>query len=530
MSADLIPVRMINEYVFCKRLFWIEYVASEFQESADTIYGTYAHRNVDKPKVAKNGMVLTAVNLSSDRYGITGRLDLVEKIGDEYAPVEFKKGGMKKGPWRNDISQLVAQCLLLREGGYKCNHGYIFYAENGKRIKVSIDDGMIRTLVSLIDEIRDTARLEAPPPPINDERCSGCSLNQVCMPDETKFLSGDANIEIRRLRPMRQDRYPVYVTDQGSVVKKEGNRLAILGKERTYVDLIQISSVSVFGNIQITSQAMQTLLKEGIPVAYFSTNGWLYGMFFNNFTKNSILRLKQYGVSVDQGKRIDIAKSIVKGKIKNQRTLIRRNAEGSEKELRDMMDLVARVDKCNSIEELLGIEGEAARVYFSAFSKLLSHLDFTFQGRNRRPSTDPVNSMLSFLYAVLAKDAMSSLLLVGLDPYIGFYHSIKYGKPSLALDIMEEFRPLIVDSTVLRAVNSNQLDQEDFTTTMGAVAIKDNARRKLLRLYEERMDTVITHPLFGYKLTYRQTLEIQARLLSKVVMGEFKIYRAFTTR
>ena len=184
------------------------------------------------------------------------------------------------------------------------------------------------------------------------------------------------------------------------------------------------------------------------------------------------------------------------------------------------------------METLLGIEGAAARTYFSEFEGMTKSksLEFDFQGRNRRPPRDPVNAVLSFLYAMLIKQATVTALAVGFDPYLGFYHQPKYGKPALALDLVEEFRPLIADSVCLTLINNGELGSGHFIVRGNAAALTQNGRRKVIEASERRMDTLVTHPLFGYSVSYRRILEIQTRLLSRHLLGELTAYPVFRTR
>ena len=159
-----------------------------------------------------------------------------------------------------------------------------------------------------------------------------------------------------------------------------------------------------------------------------------------------------------------------------------------------------------------------------------SEPQFDFHGRNRRPPRDPVNALLSFLYAMLMKDMLVTLIGVGFDPYLGFYHQPKYGRPALALDLMEEFRPLVGDSVVISLINNGEIRPGDFVARAGAVALTDSGRRRVLEAYERRLDTLVTHPLFGYQLSYRRVFEVQARLLARFLLGEIGYYPAFCTR
>ena len=189
-----------------------------------------------------------------------------------------------------------------------------------------------------------------------------------------------------------------------------------------------------------------------------------------------------------------------------------------------------------SLEQLLGIEGTAAREYFAHFALRFKVAEggetpaFELTSRNRRPPRDPVNALLSFLYALLSKEMVVTLVGVGFDPYLGFYHQPRYGRPALALDLMEEFRPLVADSVAIGLINNGELRPADFITRAGAVALTDSGRRRVIDAYERRLETLVTHPRFGYAVSYRRIFEVQARLLARFLLGEIATYPAFCTR
>ena len=195
-----------------------------------------------------------------------------------------------------------------------------------------------------------------------------------------------------------------------------------------------------------------------------------------------------------------------------------------------------RAGGAESLEQLLGIEGSAAREYFAHFARMFKPGDdrsapaFELTSRNRRPLRDPVNSLLSFLYALLTKEMLVTLVGVGFDPYLGFYHQPRYGRPALALDLMEEFRPLVADSVTIGLINNSELRLSDFIARAGAVALTDSGRRRVIDAYERRLETLVTHPRFGYAVSYRRIFEVQARLLARFLLGEIEAYPAFCTR
>jgi CRISP-associated protein Cas1 len=297
-----------------------------------------------------------------------------------------------------------------------------------------------------------------------------------------------------------------------------------------------VSQVNVFGHVQLTPAALQELCHRGIGVALFGYGGWFYGTVGGFPEKNVLLRIAQFALAARPEARLAVARELVTGKILNSRTLLRRNAEdGSKGLLVDLKLLAARAQEARSEEELLGIEGSAARAYFKGYAGLLAprsgdQAGFDFEGRNRRPPRDPVNALLSLGYALLAKDARIALLSVGFDPMVGFFHRPRHGRPALALDLMEEMRSLVVDSTVLSAVNTEVVRDEHFVRAAGGCALNDAGRKAFIGAYERRMDQEVTHPLFRYVVSYRRIVEVQARLLSRVVLGELARYPSFRTR
>ena len=303
--------------------------------------------------------------------------------------------------------------------------------------------------------------------------------------------------------------------------------------------LIDVSRVVIQGNASITTPALRELMSRGIPITWMSYGGWFDGHSIGTGHKNVELRTAQYKMSFDDRMCLRIARNLVRAKILNCRTLLRRNWRGEEKPERLLADLKREADKAlkaASIQELLGIEGLAAARYFGEFRNLIRQGDdsvsfvFDFTKRNRRPPQDPVNALLSYSYTLLVKAWTVTLSAVGLDPYRGFYHQPRYGRPSLALDLMEPFRPLIAESAVIQAINNGEIRPTDFTSAAGAVAMNPEGRKRFISTFERRMSQEITHPLFGYRVSYRRLLELQARLFGRFLLGEIPEYPNLITR
>jgi CRISPR-associated protein Cas1 len=548
---DLLPVRMLNEFTYCPRLFYYEYIQGEFQESSDILEGVFVHRNVDVekgelPRPGKynyDNLSVKSVLLSSYKYGIISKMDIIEVTGNEFFPVEFKKGNEPRlgKVWHNDSIQLCAQGLILEDNGYKSKEGYIYYKGSNERVKVEFSEELIADTVEKISEAKKLLiSNRIPDPLIDSNKCDGCSLLSICLPDETALLidhHSDEPRELRKYYSINGDSSPLYIQEQGATVSKKNEELIITKNQNILasIKLIDISSLSLFGNIQVTTQALREMINRNIPVAYFSSGGWFYGITSGMGSKNVELRINQYKTNLSPGESLKVARLFIYGKIRNSRTMLRRNSKiNSSAALKRLSDLSKDSLSSESIEELMGIEGSAARVYFQHFNDMIRNSNFSdkfkLNERNRRPPKDPVNALLSFNYALLTKDAFMSLLKIGFDPYLGFLHSHKYGKPALALDLIEEFRSIVADSVVINLINTGEIDGSYFLKNGDSVALNGNGRKKVINAYERRMNVVVTHPIFEYSINYRKVLEMQGRLLSKWVMGEIKDYPVFTVR
>lgn len=555
---DLVPTRMVNEYVYCPRLAYLEWVQGEFAVNADVAEGRFVHRVVDEEdgrfpdelKEEEERIHARSVWLSAPDEYLTARIDLIEAEGGKATPVDYKRGTAPDIPeraWEADRVQVCAQALVLRANGYRCEEAIIYYAESKTRVSVPIDDRLVDRTRLLVTELRQMAQSATIPPPLIDSpKCVRCSLVAICLPDEVNLLASGCfdcqadEDKVRRLLPARDDSMPLYVQEQGARIGKRGECFRVSLKDATLGDvrIFETSQVCVFGNVQITTQALQEMLTRDIPVVYFSTGGWFYGICRGLGSRNVELRRAQFRASADSAFRLKFASSIVSTKIDNCRTLLMRNHIDPPKPvLEDMARLSKSARVADSIQTLLGIEGLAARLYFEHFVGMLkprtesgAEWSFDFNGRNRRPPLDPVNAMLSYAYSMLTKDMAVTVQAAGFDPYQGFYHGERYGRAALALDLMEEFQPIVADSVVLWAINNGVIQPNDFIRRGKAVAFKPPARKRFLEAYEKRLDALVTHPMFGYRISYRRVLEVQARLFGRFLTGEIADYPGFRTR
>ena len=446
---NLLPARMLNEFVYCPRLFYLEHVEGLFAHNADTIEGAVLHKRVDGKTealpaatdiVERESIHARSVSLASDRHGLIAKLDLVESDGLLATPVDYKRGSPKKlddgtlGAWDPERVQLCVQALVLRENGYTCDEGVLYFWETRQRVRIAFDQELIAMTEQAIADARQTMRTRMMPPPLeNSPKCPRCSLVSICLPDETTRCAQEESLEAktepqqllfdigprfgahnrladyqqvatRQLITPRDDKRPLYLNTQGYSVGISDKVLKVKDKAKTVqeVRLSDINQVNLFGAVQVSTQAVQALLAAEVPLIYFSFGGWFHGM------------------------------------------------------------------------------------------------------------TQPVG--------------LKNI------PFMGYYHQLRFGRPSLALDLMEPFRPLVVDSAVLSAINQRMVTVADFISAGDAVALTPSGRKGFFRAYEQRMDQLVTHPLFGYRVSYRRLVEIQTRLLARVLLGELRSYPVFVTR
>lgn len=559
---DAVPARMVNEFAYCPRLAYLEWVQGDFEDSADTADGRYKHRVVDAdggrlPEAeAAEGEKIHArsVWLSAPEENLTARMDLIEGEGAGVTPVDYKRGAapdhLPEGAWEADRVQLCAQGLVLRANGYTSASGVIYYIESKTRVPVLFDETLIARTRELVRGLRETAASQQIPPPLVDSpKCPRCSLAPICLPDEVNALrapavaqpaEGEDEERVRRLMPARDDALPFYVQEQGARVTKSGETVVAWLKDRKLGEsrLFETSHVALMGSVQITTQALAELVERDIPVALFTTGGWFHGLAHGMSHKNVELRQAQFRAADDPARSLALAKGFITAKIRNSRTLLMRNHPQPPTAVVDgLADRAREALRAESAGSLFGIEALAAKQYFSTFNGMLKgraepagEWGFDFNGRNRRPPKDPINALLSYAYALLAKELTVTALLVGLDPFLGFFHQPRYGRPSLALDLMEEFRPLVADSVVLNVVNNGVVTAADFIRRGPACALTPEGRKRFLRAYEARLDALITHPIFGYRISYRRVLTVQMRLLGRALTGEIPEYPGFVTR
>ncbi len=700
--AEFLPARMLNEYVYCPRLFYYEHVEGVFVHNADTLRGADQHTRVDsgtgampkarkkktaantstpaapseggnpastdaqsdsgdaaatvpgdesaasqpaadatpKPEIENETIHSRSVMLGSDTLGVVAKLDLVEatiepvdqitdltsqiahpRAATVVRPVEYKSGAPRVADdgslvlWDADRMQLGLQMLLLRENGYVCDEGVVYYRQTRQRVRFTLDADTEAWIHRNIAAARSCIGGPIPAPLAHSAKCPRCSLVSVCLPDETNLLrtgpdaelpspetqlafsgllDGEASADpdtltdaladddpawealpepriprlthegdVRRLIAPDIDTKALYVNTPGVGIMKKGETVVVKeqGAPTLEVRIKDLHHLAIFGSAQLSTALVQTLCEREIPVSFFSMGGWFYGLARGHGLTNVFTRIRQFSRAAEPEQALPLARLFAYGKIRNQRTLLMRNhVAPPPSALRILKHAASAALAANSHAMLLGIEGAAALCYFRNFGGMIKTqeerddipgledpaatptnetsgnppaqaiFNFDFKTRNRRPPRDPVNALLSLAYSLLARDCTIAAHAVGFDPYIGFFHQPRFGRPALALDIMEEFRPLVADSVVLTAINNRMLGPGDFVQAGDAVNLSYAGRRRFLFAYEKRMGDTVTHPVFDYKVSYRRAIELQFRLLARALTGEIDRYVPFTTR
>jgi len=342
---------------------------------------------------------------------------------------------------------------------------------------------------------------------------------------------------------VKQLQNTLFVTTQGAYLAKEGESLVVRAeKEKKFqITLRNLDGVVCFGQVSASPFLLGMCAENDVTVSFLTENGRFLAKATGPVSGNVILRRNQYRMADDEEKSLSISRSVLSGKLVNSRTLLRRVARDRQQNDTDKLDRAAdsltsairRLAIAGGLEDIRGIEGEAARTYFGVFDLLLSSDEdaFTFTGRNRRPPLDPVNCLLSFVYTLLLHDIRSALESVGLDPEVGYLHRDRPGRPGLALDLLEEFRPAIADRLVLTLINRGQVKPRGFETSgSGAVTMDEDTRKEVLVAYQKRKQQEIEHPFLREKMPLGLFPFMQALLLARYIRGDLEEYPPYLWR
>ncbi len=328
----------------------------------------------------------------------------------------------------------------------------------------------------------------------------------------------------------------LYLTEQGSKLRKTSQRLVVEKGGATLLEIPAngIDRVLIFGAVQLSTQVISFLLDSGIDVSFLSMNGKLKGKLTPVESKNVFLRLAQYDRYKDEEFKLMIARSILEAKMMNQRTLILRYQRNHPEavfssELEIISNSISSVPQKKAISALMGLEGISSTAYFRCYAKMLS-TNFAFERRTRHPPLDPINALLSLGYVLISNELGALVESAGFDPFIGFVHGLRYGRQSLPLDLIEEFRHPVVDGLVMTVINNGSIKKEDFyKEDNGAYFLNKKAFKQFLGYYEERMEKPFLYREQDSQTSYRRLFQIQAERIQQAVLNREE-YQPFLVR
>jgi CRISPR-associated protein Cas1 len=525
VTDDDLTIGLVAHHVFCPRRAWLE-AHGERTDTAQMATGQADHAAVDDPSTSR-GARLRAVEVHSSELGLRGRCDSIEidDGSDEVTIVEHKSAPVRR---RSEVTeaqavQLALQARCLREAGHNVTRASVWFSTTRARVDVELTTDLDERAVQEVDATRKVLAQVRPPLPLEDDaRCRLCSHVSVCLPDEHRRRAPARRIAVAD--PLGR---VLHLTTPGSRASLRRGRIEVSARdaEPVTIPLGHVSGLVVHGNADISSALLREILARGYPIVWCSWSGRVVGWATPADGPNGDARGPQHRIGEEA--RLVAARAMIGGKILNERHVLRRHAlDGREM----LSDLVARARCAMTSSELFGVEGLAASVYFRALRGAVRPAWASFGGRCPRPALDEVNAALNVAYGLLLADVLRAVVACGLDPSAGVLHSAGRNKPALALDLMEELRPAVAESTVLWAINNGEIRQAHFRRDLDAVRMTAAGRKALIRTYERRVSSEFTHATFGYRITWRRAMEIQARMFLAYVVGGRDDYEPITLR
>ncbi len=557
----LLTVHSLHALAYCERLFFLEEV-EQMKVADERVYaGRTLHAQIERDEDADEVLTL---KLESETYGLVGKVDCIRRRDGQIIPYEHKRGRSARSTdgtaetWASDRIQIIAYCLLVEEhSGREILEGRVRYHADDQMVRVAIDEQAradFQTALQRAGQLQ--ASIERPPVTPNERLCVKCSLAPVCLPEEARLAETLASVNGRetnyttdfftaneeipesakaplehqplRLFPADDDRQILHILTNGAKVGRKGDRLEIWSpetEEKEHYPVQEIGQVVIHGFAQITTQALRLCSEHDLSVHWIGYGGRYMGAWTSG--QGSVQRrIRQYQALTNPDFCLALAKRLAEAKVRGQLSFLLRASRESGREIEDVKSSISNIRKLLSplnraanADSLRGYEGSIGAAYFKALPHLIKPEicdALRPDGRNRRPPKDRCNALLSYGYALLLKDITNAILVVGLDPCLGFYHTPRSQAHPLALDLMELFRVSLVDLPVIASINRRQWDEdEDFTIAGKQVWLSDKGRKKFIEIYERRKADSWKHPVIGYSLSYSRLIELEVRLLEK---------------
>lgn len=553
--ADLLPARTCNGLVYCPRLFHFEHVQGIFLKNA----ATRSNGKSDTASDAQPWPSTRTLAFTAPRLGTMGKVNIVEYEEGRVQVVEAKRGAaplatdhewkghsLVFGAWPSDVAQVALHMAMVRENGLTCEEAKIHYRKSDTTRVVQWSDDLERFVHAIVQEARSIEHQTRPPTPLLDSpKCVGCSLQEVCLPDEHHAMLEHERAEgpIRQIPASGDGKSVLHLKSPGMVLRKRGETLVACHRDGTKKvhALEDVRHIAVYGPANITQPCTAHLLRSGVLISHHTSAGRLMGITQPTATSNISLRRAQFRAADDSFRSFHAARAWVAAKIVNQRTMLRRYRKAAtqspsdhpevELALRSMKVSLDGTHGATDIEAMRGHDNDAAARYFDVLPSLLPPTwHENDEKRPRQLSHDRINALLDFGYSLLTRDAAASIARTGLDPMLGMYHPTRAGRASLALDVIEPFRAAWVDAAMLRLIATNGIDQSQFHVTSAGVTLTTQGRRQVIRAYERRAEELVTHPHFGYRASIRHMLDVDVRMLAKWLLGEIPELRPFSRR
>ena len=570
MTTNL-AIHALHALAYCERLFYLENVEN-LRVADERVYaGRRLHVEIERNE--DEGEWLT-LQLESEKWGIVGKVDCVRRRDGRLIPYEHKRGRAARGmdgeaaPWWSDKLQIIAYSALIEEhSGQPVTEGRIRYHADNKTVRVEIDDDAWRLLAEAIGRARELqASVIRPPVVANEKLCAKCSLAPVCLPEEARLgeraseKQGDGETKEKtaapenksairnpqpaiRLFPADDDRQSLHVVAQGARIGRKGDRLEITQPDELpeLYPVNEIGQVVLHGFAQITTQALGFCSQKEIGVHWLTYGGRYLGAWSSG-AGSVQRRIRQYKALTDSDFCLSLARRLAEARVRSQLShLLRASRDAGRGRIEAVIEaiviirrLLGPMSRARSIHSLRGYEGGIGAQYFKVLPYIITDEAgdaMKPDGRNRRPPRDRANALLSFGYSLLQRDVLNAILIVGLDPSLGFYHQPRSQAHPLALDLMELFRVPLVDLPVVASINRKQWDEdEDFQIAGRQVWLSESGKKKLIAIYERRKSDQWKHPVIGYSLSYSRLIELEVRLLEKEWMGEGGLFARFRLR
>lgn len=528
-----IPISLVAHTVFCERRTWLEAVGEQV-DSAQIEAGTAAHARADRPTDRLGES--RSVDVAHDGLGLVGRCDVIKSGEGPVTLIEYKATPVRRVPevTRASVIQLVLQRMCLESGGVPVGEMRVYFTNHRRSVIVETTATDVEEALMWVARTRTIVEASAAPLPlVDDARCRGCSHVGICLPDEHRADSQS----VRRIAVSNPGGDILHLATPGSRASLKSGRIVVnkAREETQSVPLERVVGLVIHGNVDVSSALIREILWRGYSIAWCSGAGRIVGHARSAKSPNGLARVRQMVVS--ESGNLDFARELIASKVSNQATQLRRNARSPVSgDVATLRRIARQLSSASSIPEIFGLEGEAAAIYFRLLPECLAgNVDDGFatrwNGRSGRNAEDPLNVALNYAYGLLLADCVRSLHACGLDPHAGFVHSPVRNKPALALDLMEQFRPVVADSSVLTAINTGRLTTVDFHTEVsGLTRLTPSGRRAVISEYQRRVAQEFTHPRYGYKVSWRRAFEVQARMVLGVLDGTDSTYVGIRTR